>query len=120
MGTFPAFLKSAPNAVLIEDPETGMEGYVFEGADGSQIVFWTCEKGGVSRTHVHDYDEYACVVEGSFVGMIGTEEVRMGPGDECVIPAGVPHSGSYSDGYRAIDAFGSKRVRRAAPGSSSK
>ena len=34
------------------------------------------------------------------------------PGDECVIPPGTKHSGRYSKGYRAIDAFSAKRVTR--------
>lgn len=118
MREFPAFVRKPSNAVLIENPESGMEGYVFEGTDGTQIVLWTSREGGVSNTHVHDYDEYCVVVEGTFVGMVGTEEIRLGPGDECFIPADVPHSGSYSAGYRAIDAFGAKRVKRA-PSSSS-
>jgi hypothetical protein len=43
--------------------------------------------------------------------MIGDRRVTMKPGDECYIPAGTPHSGEYTPGYRAIDAFGGQRVR---------
>ena len=52
------------------------------------------------------------VVEGHFDGTIGDEVIHMEPGDECVIEPGVRHSGTYSKGYRAIDAFGARRVTR--------
>lgn len=94
-------------------PNSEMEGFVFEGVDGVQIVFWQCEAGGEQAEQVHDFWEYALVVEGTFEGMVGGKRVFLKPGDECVIPPGTPHSGRYSKGYRAIDAFSAKRVERA-------
>ena len=42
----------------------GIEGHVYDGADGSQMAFWTCRDAGTSSEHVHDHDEYMLVVEG--------------------------------------------------------
>ena len=110
MKRYPDFITTKPNTVAGASP--GMLGHVFEGIDGVQIVFWQCENGGVQSEHAHDFWEYALVVEGTFVGVVGGKPVNLKPGDECAIPPGVAHSGRYSKGYRAIDAFGGKRVHR--------
>ena len=112
MKRFPGFFTTEANRVATA-PNAGMVGHVFEGADGVQIVFWQCERGGTQPEQVHDFWEYALVVEGTFEGLVGGKTVHLEPGDECVIPPGTPHSGRYSAGYRAIDAFGAKRVERA-------
>lgn len=39
----------------------GVEGYVFDGKDGSQMAFGTCSEDAVFAEHVHDYDEYMLV-----------------------------------------------------------
>jgi len=108
---FPAFFTNPANQVKTP-PDAGMTGHVFEGADGVQIVFWQCVEGGVQPEQVHDFWEYALVVEGTFDGMVGGKPVHLEPGDECVIPPGTLHSGRYSANYRAIDAFSAKRVER--------
>jgi quercetin dioxygenase-like cupin family protein len=113
MKKFPEFLAAAANRVK-GAPDAAMAGFLFEGADGVQIVFWQCAQGGTQPEQVHDFWEYALVVEGTFDGTVGGKPVRLAPGDECVIPPGTPHSGRYSAGYRAIDAFSAKRVERAA------
>ena len=113
MKQFPPFLRNAACRVPPESSSGGMEGYLYDGADGSQVVLWTCPEGGTSPPHSHEFDEYAIVVEGIFTGKIGEESVRLGPGEECYIPAGVVHEGTYSKGYRAIDGFAGKRVARA-------
>ena len=111
MKRFPEFFTTKANQVKTP-PDAGMVGHVFEGADGVQIVFWQCEKGGTQPEQVHDFWEYALVVEGTFDGVVGGKPVHLEPGDECVIPPGTKHSGTYSSGYRAIDAFSAKRVER--------
>ena len=113
MKKFPEFLATAANLVQ-GAPDAAMKGFLFEGADGVQIVFWQCQRGGVQPEQVHDFWEYALVVEGTFDGAVGGKPVHLAPGDECVIPPGTKHSGTYSKGYRAIDAFSAKRVERAA------
>jgi hypothetical protein len=43
MDDFPAFMQHAANRIAVSDNATpGVEGYVFDGADGSQMAFWTC------------------------------------------------------------------------------
>jgi len=110
---FPEFMRRPANAVKQTSQAGGLEGYVFDGADGSQVVIWQCAQGGRSEMDTHDFDEYAIVAQGTFAGTIGGRAITLGPGDEYFIPAGVPHDGEYSAGYRAIDAFGGKRVERA-------
>jgi len=113
MTEFPAFMRKRCNAVKASKQAGGLEGYVFEGADGSQMVIWQSTRGGTSEMHTHDYDEYAIVIQGTFTGTVGGKKIEMKAGDECHIPAGVPHDGEYSANYRAIDAFGGKRLQRA-------
>lgn len=112
MKQFPAFMRRPCNAVKTGRKTSGLAGYVFNGADGSQMVLWRSRNGGRSDRHIHDFDEYAVVIQGTFTGRIGGRKIVLGPGEECFIPAGVPHEGVYSRGYRAIDAFGGKRVCR--------
>jgi len=110
MRKFPDFVTTEANLVA-GPPDPSMAGYLFKGADGVQIVFWQCEQGGESPEHVHDFWEYALVVEGCFDGVIGGKPVHLEAGDECIIPPGTPHGGRYSPGYRAIDAFGGERLK---------
>jgi len=116
MNEFPEFMKKSCNKVKLNAQSGEMEGYVYEGADGSQMVIWHSREAGRSETHTHDFDEYCVVIQGAFTGRIGQEAVTLGPGEECFIPAGVPHDGVYSADYRAIDAFGGRRVERESGG----
>ena len=109
---FPKFLKNPLNAAAVGGPSPGLSGYVFDGKDGSQLVMWTSTEGGISHPHSHDYDEYAIIIQGETTCLIEGKEVTFRAGDECYIPAGVMHSGTFTKGYRAIDGFGGKRVKR--------
>jgi len=111
MKKFPEFVMR-PGDRVAKVPDPSMKGVVFEGTEGTQIVFWEVEEGGETPEHVHDFWEYCVVVEGTCDCMIGGKWVHLEPGDECVIPPGTKHSGRFSPGYRAIDAFGGKRVER--------
>ena len=65
MDEFPEFMKNAANRVVNTSQATpGVEGYVFGGADGSHMAFWTCRQKASSAAHVHDFDEYMIVVQG--------------------------------------------------------
>src|ERR1035438_10188535 len=67
MTDFPAFMKQPANRIANTHQATpGVEGYIFDGADGSQMAFWTCQETAASAEHVHDYDEYMLVVEGCY------------------------------------------------------
>ena len=82
MTDFPAFMKSAQNRVGTAQQNTkDIEGYYYEGADGSQMAFWTCHADRMSARHVHDFDEYIVVVAGQYTLMTDEEETVLLPGD---------------------------------------
>ena len=114
MDEFPAFMKHPANRIATGSQATpGAEGYIFEGADGSQTAFWTCHQSATSTPHVHDYDEYMIVVQGCYTLLIDGERIPVKAGEEYFIPKGVPHGGEVLAGTRAIDAFGGHRAERA-------
>jgi mannose-6-phosphate isomerase-like protein (cupin superfamily) len=113
MGEFPEFMRNPANKIATETQYTkGIEGYVFDGADGSQMAFWTNPDGGFSAEHTHPYDEYFVVVEGRYIVIMGKKRVPVGVGKEFLIPKGTPHSGESQPGTRTIHAFGGKRAKR--------
>lgn len=53
MDDFPDFMKRPENKIATSSQATpGVEGYVFDGADGSKMALWTCRKTAVSVPHV--------------------------------------------------------------------
>ncbi len=111
MNAFPEFMKNPANRVGKESQYTeGIEGYVFNGADGSQMAFWSCYQDRDSQEHIHDFDEYFVVVQGRYTLITGGKEKVIGAGQECYIPKGTPHSGRSVAGTRTIHCFGGKRV----------
>lgn len=115
MGDFPAFMKRPANRIAKTQQATpGVEGYIFDGADGSQMAFWTCQDTAASAEHVHDYDEYMLVVEGCYTLLMDGHRVAVKAGEEYVIPRGVPHGGEVLAGTRTIHAFGGHRADRTA------
>jgi quercetin dioxygenase-like cupin family protein len=118
MDDFPAFMKNPANRIATGDQATpGVEGYVFDGADGSQMAFWTCHQTAASAPHAHDYDEYMTVVQGCYTLIIGGERIPVRAGEEYVIPRGTWHGGEVLAGTRTIHAFGGHRASRAGAGS---
>lgn len=114
MDNFPEFMKHPANRMATSNQATpGVEGYVFDGADGSQMAFWTCRETAASATHVHDYDEYMIVVQGCYTLVINGERIPVKAGEECLIPRGVSHGGAVLAGTRTIHAFGGHRAARA-------
>ena len=113
MKDFPKFIKQPANRIASGCQATpGVEGYVFDGADGSQTAFWACRTIAVSATQVHGFDEYMLAVEGCYTLIIGGEKAPMRAGGEYVIPRGVPHSGEVVAGTRTIHACGGRRAQR--------
>jgi quercetin dioxygenase-like cupin family protein len=111
MNEFPVFMKSPANLIDKTAQYTDdIEGYVFSGADESQMAFWTCYQNRDSSEHVHDYDEYFVVVEGQYTVIINGEEQVIRQGQECHIPKGTPHAGRSIAGTRTIHCFGGKRI----------
>ncbi len=114
MGQFPEFMRNPANRIAAETQYTkGIEGYVYDGAGGSQMAFWTSMNGGISVEHTHPYDEYFVVVEGQYTVIIGEKRIPIFPGGEFFIPKGISHGGESLPGTRTIHAFGGQRARRA-------
>lgn len=113
MKDFPEFMKHPKNRIATSSQSTpGVEGYVFDGADGSQMAFWTCRQTAVSAAHTHDFDEYMLVVEGCYTLVIGEERIAIPAGQEYFILRGVKHGGEVVAGTRTIHAFGGCRAER--------
>jgi quercetin dioxygenase-like cupin family protein len=114
MNEFPEFMKHPANEIAKSNQATpGVEGFVFDGADGSQMAFWTCRQTAASAPHAHDYDEYMAVVQGCYTLIINGERIPVRAGEEYFIPRGVPHGGEALAGTRTIHAFGGHRAERA-------
>lgn len=113
MKDFPDFMKNPANKVDSDSQYTpGIEGYVFDGADGSQMAFWTYKQTAKSKEHSHEYEEYIAVIQGQYTIIIEKDRISLNPGDEYTIPKGVVHSGEAVAGTRAIYAFGGRRAKR--------
>jgi mannose-6-phosphate isomerase-like protein (cupin superfamily) len=113
MDNFPDFMKRPANRIVTTSQATpGVEGYVFDGADGSQMAFWTCYQTAASAPHAHDYDEYMLVVQGCYTLIIDGQRVPLKGGEEYLIPRGVPHGGEVVAGTRTMHAFGGHRANR--------
>jgi mannose-6-phosphate isomerase-like protein (cupin superfamily) len=116
MDNFPEFMKNPANSIERSNQATpGVEGYVFDGADGSQMAFWTCHETAASAARAHDYDEYMIVVQGCYTLIINGKRISVRAGEEYFIPRGVPHSGEVLAGTRTIHAFGGHRADRTRP-----
>jgi mannose-6-phosphate isomerase-like protein (cupin superfamily) len=114
MDDFPEFMRKQCNRISTRSTYTpGIEGYVFDGADGSQVTIWTSRFGGDSAEHVHAYDEYFTVVQGQYTVILEGRRVAVNAGEEYFIPKGVPHAGECIPGTRTINAFGGRRAVRA-------
>jgi quercetin dioxygenase-like cupin family protein len=117
MTEFPAFMKQPANRIATASQATpGVEGYVFDGADGSQMAFWTCRETAISAPHSHDFDDML-VVEGRYTliihGKKGDEKkIPLEAGQEYFLPRGVVHGGEVIAGTRTIHAFGGHRANR--------
>jgi quercetin dioxygenase-like cupin family protein len=113
MNKFPEFMRNPANRIATTDQATpGVEGYVFDGADGSQMAFWTCNQTARSAAHVHVYDEYMIVVQGCYTLIIDGQPIPLNAGDEYFIERGTLHGGEVVAGTRTIHCFGGHRANR--------
>ena len=113
MKNFPDFMQHPANRIATTGQSTpGVEGYVFDGADGSQMAFWTCVQNAKSAPHTHDFDEYMLVVAGCYTLIVSGERISIMPGEERLIPKGLSHSGEVVAGTRTIHAFSGRRADR--------
>ena len=81
MDKFPKFMRHPANKIARSSQATpGVEGYVFDGANGTQMAFWTCAKTASSAEHVHDYDENMVVVQGCYTLIINGQRIQVKAG----------------------------------------
>jgi hypothetical protein len=86
MKDFPEFIKNPVNKISVASQYAlGIEGYVFDGADGSQVAYWTYNKAGQSPAHSHEYDEYMVVVQGQYTLIIEGKKIPLKAGQEYLI-----------------------------------
>lgn len=112
MKHFPDFMKTPANRVDASQQNTDdIEGYCFQGADGSQMAFWECRTDRVSEKHAHDFDEYMVCVAGEYTAYLEGRETVLKPGDELFIPKGTVQWGRCTAGTRTIHAFGGQRIK---------
>lgn len=110
MKDFPEFMKNQRNRISSSQQNTDdIEGYFYEGADGSQMAFSMCYSDRESKLHKHDFDEYMVCVSGQFTVYMNGQEYVLNPGDELFIPKGTEQGGRCIAGTRTIHAFGGKR-----------
>lgn len=113
MKDFPEFMKNPLNKIKQSSQYTrDIEGYVYDGKDGSQIAFWTCNDNRKSDEHIHNFDEYLVCVHGQYKVFLQGKIITLNPGNELFIPKGILHSGECIAGTRTIHAFGGKRAER--------
>ena len=113
MKDFPEFMKNPANRIKKSSQYTqSVEGYVFDGKDGSQAAFWTCSEDRISEAHTHSYDEYIVCVDGRYSIRMNGQTVTLNRGDEIVIPKDTTHSGECIADTRTIHFFGGKRAQR--------
>jgi predicted ester cyclase/uncharacterized cupin superfamily protein len=113
LAEFPPFMKRAKNRIPTTSQYTeAIEGYVFEGADGSQAAFWTCHEDGTCKEHAHPFDEYVLVIDGRCVLVTESRRIEMRGGDEIVIAKHTRQTMEVSAGTRTMHVFGGRRVER--------
>ncbi|HET7544773.1 MAG TPA: hypothetical protein VFK05_33125 [Polyangiaceae bacterium] len=117
MPDFPAFVRNPLNRIARSSQYTDdIEGYVFDGADGSQVALWTCKADRVSTEHCHDFDEYVLVIEGKCIAILEGQRFELLAGRELHIPRGTRQSMEVVAGTRTMHVFAGKRATRE-PGS---
>ncbi len=113
MDGFPKFLQNKKNLIHTDSHYVaGLEGYVFDGADGTQVIFWDGHEAGTAEEHSHPYDEYIVTVQGEYTLHMGGKRISLKPGQEALIPEGTKHYGERIAHTRTIHAFGGKRAVR--------
>src|SRR5260370_7750540 len=93
MDQFPEFMKNPANRIASTNQATpGVDGYIFDGVDGSQMAFWTCSQTARSSAHTHDYDEYMIVAQGCYTLIINGQRIPLKAGPDNFIGRGDLHT----------------------------
>jgi uncharacterized protein YndB with AHSA1/START domain len=116
LGSFPAFMTGPANCVAEASLRIpGVEAYVFDGADGTQLLLCHAKSDADTGEQWRDADEYLAVLEGRYVLSINGMEIQLDAGREFVIPRSARISGRFTAGTRTLHAFGGRGLKRAAP-----
>jgi mannose-6-phosphate isomerase-like protein (cupin superfamily) len=84
---FPIFMINDKNKIDSKYQSSDkIEGYVYDGIDGSQMTYWRCNDKGYSSEHTHEYDEYMIVVQGRYTMILGNDKIDINAGEEVFIP----------------------------------
>lgn len=114
MADFPKVVKNPLNRIDTTSQYTSdIEGYVFDGADGSQVALWRASADRTSSEHQHDFDEYVVVLEGRATLTTPSGTLELTKGAEHVVERGTPQSMAVTAGTRTLHVFGGRRARRA-------
>ena len=77
------FMKHPANRIAANNlAAPGVEGYVFDGAEESQMAFWSCHETASSAADVHDFDEYMIVVRGCYTLILNEQRISLQAGEE--------------------------------------
>jgi hypothetical protein len=113
MPDFPDFIKNPRNRIARSSQYTDdIEGYVFDGADGSQLALWTCRADRVSQEHAYDFDEYVLVIEGRCTLIVGGAAYRAGRRPGVLDREGTRQAMEVVAGTRTMHVYGGQRARR--------
>jgi|GEM_PF-345647 len=101
MDGFPEFMKQACEQIAKNNQATpGVEGYVFDGVEGSQMAFWTSGETATSEARSHEFDEYMLVMQGCYPLIVNGSRIPVKAGEEYFISKSVMHSGEVLGGTR--------------------
>jgi len=104
---FPAFMKHPAHRIAASAQSTcGVDRFVFDGADGSQMAFWTCAQTAKSREQVHQFDEYMVVVEACYTLIIEGNKIPLRAGEQYFVPRGVRQSSGFRSAKVLTAMFG--------------
>jgi len=73
--------------------------------DSMTLAFVAVDEGAELPEHAHIHEQVTTLLEGRFDLTVGGELNQLVPGDVCVIPSNVPHSGKAHSRCRIMDVF---------------
>jgi quercetin dioxygenase-like cupin family protein len=98
-----------PEGGLARELAPGIETQLFWGKQAMLSVL-SCAPNAAGEMHWHDQEQWAILLEGSGVLIVGGEELDVAEGDVCLIPGGTPHNFiAGPGGARILDVFAPPR-----------
>jgi quercetin dioxygenase-like cupin family protein len=105
-----------PEGGLARTLADGMETQLFWGKHAMLSVL-DCAPNAAGELHHHDEEQWAVVLDGSGVLIVGPEEYEVEAGDVCQIPPGTNHNFIAGPaGARLLDIFSPPRAAYTKPG----